>query len=1175
MANTTAMLVRARQHRLGVLAVQETWESGAADTESVRKLAAVAGYQWFSCRRRGQSAARASGGVGFLVQQGLPVTVMRSSKQCGLLWLRIGRLVIGTVYLPPVQSAYEREAEDGLQELVADAYRYSQQSDVLLLGDFNARVGRLPNNTGDEDEETWARDSQDDKPDPRGRELLQSMNDAGMILLNGLLHNKSTPSATNQHCGGTSVVDMVWANRNLLTSKRVGPLCIDQMPTGHALLWADVERTGAVLADEAKKRTATRQRRWKLHNTDAKWGQFQTEADKLLAEWEQSLPKGADELTADQVRAIIEHGTAAITKAAARTIGYKQQRAERKQIPQFDATVEEWSRKRKRLWQESQQLAANGQPHDALDRECKKLRQDIKKRLRGTLKKKIDGVRKKLAAFQARHPRDYWKMLSILTATGKAAQRSRLPNKVLDELGVGVDGEKALAVWRRAFQVLLNRKSTRLPTAAEAKAEAKIMEDEANDCTNPDRQADINHPITPEEVRDTIMKMCNGKAAGIDCVVAELLKYGGPRVHHAIYRMLHGAFESEVAPRSWTDGLIFPIYKSGTKAPRNNVHNYRGITLLSVVYKVLCRVLLARLEKQCETMRILAEEQYGFRRGRSTVECIYTLTELVRHRREHKKRTIACFIDIAKAYDSVDRQLLWQQIHENGVHGKMFRMLRALYTDTRSCVQVDGQQSTWFNVDVGVRQGCALSPLLFLLFINGLARRLDECKTGVDVDGGPGKLSVMMFADDIVLLAESPEDMQKQLDTLAAFAKERQLQFNYDKSMVVEFHRRSKHRYQLGDRSIDKGDQYAYLGVEVDRSLRWTALKKRLLDKATNAFRRMWAPSSYTRWLSVADVARVWNTCIKPQLEYAAAVWGDYVWEDAERLQRRMARNLLCCPQRTSVDKMYAELGWLPMRAARDRMRLSWWRTLEHLRRQATPQRWAARVFNVTRAWFDRERQFGRRVNTRSWCGATFKLLDRLGSKALWHDVTDVDEPISKYLQKDKAAWTKQVKAAVWAQQQKHWRPTDKRNDQLQRVDYRSLKPKLHGLAAYLRLLPDRRDRALLSRLRCGAHELRSSTWRWDPDGTAKCHCGADETAHHFLLDCKAYEPVRAKVISQMTSEDAGWAMRTWQHRQCRMLLAEGGEYGEGPTAATARAVATFVNAALKLRSQLLQQRRP
>ena len=105
-----------------------------------------------------------------------------------------------------------------------------------------------------------------------------------------------------------------------------------------------------------------------------------------------------------------------------------------------------------------------------------------------------------------------------------------------------------------------------------------------------------------------------------------------------------------------------------------------------------------------------------------------------------------------KAFDRVFRAGLWKRVAEEGVKGKMWRVLQAIYERVESCVRVNGQASDWFSIDTGVRQGCVLSPLLYALFINGLVHELNALGLGLEIGGT--LVCALLYADDIVLLAK-------------------------------------------------------------------------------------------------------------------------------------------------------------------------------------------------------------------------------------------------------------------------------------------------------------------------------------------------------------------------------------------------------------------------------------
>ena len=142
------------------------------------------------------------------------------------------------------------------------------------------------------------------------------------------------------------------------------------------------------------------------------------------------------------------------------------------------------------------------------------------------------------------------------------------------------------------------------------------------------------------------------------------------------------------------------------------------------------------------------------------------------------------FIDVRKAYDRVWRDGLWKRLWDAGVRGKMWRVLRAMYKETKSCVMVDGKQTDWFETKMGVRQGCVLSPILYSIFINGFAKALKESGVGgVEVD--EERLHLLLFADDIVMFAEDAGKLQEMLDVMEEYCRKWRFEINVGKSKVM------------------------------------------------------------------------------------------------------------------------------------------------------------------------------------------------------------------------------------------------------------------------------------------------------------------------------------------------------------------------------------------------------
>ena len=115
---------------------------------------------------------------------------------------------------------------------------------------------------------------------------------------------------------------------------------------------------------------------------------------------------------------------------------------------------------------------------------------------------------------------------------------------------------------------------------------------------------------------------------------------------------------------------------------------------------------------------MLAEEQAEFRYGRACVDQIFILADIISTRRQAGKKTYTCFIDVKKAYDRVWRNGLWMSLWKRGVRGRLWRVIKDYYNKVESCVRLDDGNTEWFDINVGVRQGCVLSPILFDVFID-------------------------------------------------------------------------------------------------------------------------------------------------------------------------------------------------------------------------------------------------------------------------------------------------------------------------------------------------------------------------------------------------------------------------------------------------------------------------
>ena len=194
--------------------------------------------------------------------------------------------------------------------------------------------------------------------------------------------------------------------------------------------------------------------------------------------------------------------------------------------------------------------------------------------------------------------------------------------------------------------------------------------------------------------------------------------------------------------------------------------------------------------------------------------------------------------------------MLWYKLRQQGVNGKFYFALRSLYRNTECSVMLNGLQTPWFNAEYGLRQGCNLSPLLFNIFINKLAEQIQRLNRGV-VEGD-NNVSILMYADDIVLIAETETNLQIMLNTLYKWCSTWGLVINNNKSAVVHFPSSSteitQHEFVCGSEIINIAKSYKYLCVLLTDTLDYNVMVKSVAQAANRALGLLIYINSKTEW---------------------------------------------------------------------------------------------------------------------------------------------------------------------------------------------------------------------------------------------------------------------------------------------------------------------------------------
>jgi hypothetical protein len=284
------------------------------------------------------------------------------------------------------------------------------------------------------------------------------------------------------------------------------------------------------------------------------------------------------------------------------------------------------------------------------------------------------------------------------------------------------------------------------------------------------------------------------------------------------------------------------------------------------------------------------------------------------------KATYAAFVDVKKAFPSVFKDGLWWRLNEAGITGRAWGMIRQLYSDTWSRLQAPGVgMEDYYEILTGLREGSALAPLLFLVYINPLIKELEAKDQGIHHLGQ--YLGLLLYADDIVMMAESPEDLQKMIDTLQEFAARWRFEVNKSKTQVMVIREReSERRVRLekpeGNTWLYNGEplkvvkEYKYLGVWITDDLKWSYHTRKTLIKLHGAAKAAMTIGAKYGGFPYYTAAEIYRALAESKVTYGIEMWGTRkALDDIKRILHRVPTKLVGVTGEPTEQVILAEMG--------------------------------------------------------------------------------------------------------------------------------------------------------------------------------------------------------------------------------------------------------------------------
>jgi len=407
------------------------------------------------------------------------------------------------------------------------------------------------------------------------------------------------------------------------------------------------------------------------------------------------------------------------------------------------------------------------------------------------------------------------------------------------------------------------------------------------------------------EIKEIIGSLKNTNSVGIDNIPMKLLKVNSDLFSLVLSRLINISISDSCFPSVFKVAKIIPLHKKGSKTETSN---YRPIAILSNVSKVFEKFIYIRLSEYFQINNIIYEHQFGFRKFHNTTHAILSVNDLICKSICNKDYLLGIFLDLSKAFDTVNNEILCKKLVFYGIKNKELLLIKSFLSNRVQITFTNECFSEPLGIEIGVPQGSILSPLLFLIYVNDIQYFVTK------------NISIKLFADDtnVFIKSNSLDDLFNQsncfLNRLNTWFKSNKLSLNLDKTEYLVFGNprlKESHNLFLESRKINKVRCTKYLGLQLNDKLRWNETITHILKK-TNRYKFIF--NKLKQFLSKRKLIILYKALILSNISYGIEVYGncpDYLLTKLQRLQNYFLKLIQKCVRRYDTRKLHKELNML------------------------------------------------------------------------------------------------------------------------------------------------------------------------------------------------------------------------------------------------------------------------
>jgi hypothetical protein len=358
--------------------------------------------------------------------------------------------------------------------------------------------------------------------------------------------------------------------------------------------------------------------------------------------------------------------------------------------------------------------------------------------------------------------------------------------------------------------------------------------------------------------------------------------------------IINQSLNTGIFPEALKIAKILPLYK---KENKSLFDNYRPISLLPCVSKVFERVAYNQLYNYFDTNRLFYIGQHGFRTKHSTETATLEFIDKIMKHLDNGNMPIAIYIDLSKAFDTIDHSILLTKLSFYGIQNASLRWFSSYLSNRKQYVSFNNSTSDLLPNDIGVPQGSILGPLLFIIYVNDLCHITQN-------------FTPILYADDTTLEAplcsfnylqnsdstEASQFINSELENISKWLSVNKLSMNTIKSKYMIFHLPQTHRNKIPDLNIclnniqlEKVNEFNFLGITVDETLSWKPHITKVCNKIS---RSIGVIKRLNKFLPVESLVTLYNSLILPHINYGLLAWG-HKYERVFKLQKRAVRSII------------------------------------------------------------------------------------------------------------------------------------------------------------------------------------------------------------------------------------------------------------------------------------------